>query len=256
VNSIIKETGYYLLNLFTGGKGIKRTINQFVVKFPARWSRYYESNYEAANYNFLRKSVKPGMHIIDIGAHIGLFSTVSSQLTGKTGKVVAFEPTPATYDILLQTLQLNQCSNVIPVLGAVGAEDGWAVFYVSETEGCNSNSLVRNDIQKEAKENRVELFTIDTVVSKYSLQPGFIKIDAEGAELDVLKGGLKTFKEYKPILILGLHPDFIKNKGDELSTIWDVLQQSGYMVMENEKKLTKADFCSHELLFDVQCTIP
>jgi FkbM family methyltransferase len=249
----MKEIAYSLLNLATGNKGVQRTINQFNVRFPARWSRYYEPAYEADNYNFLREQVKPGMHIIDIGAHLGLFSVASSQLTGATGRIVCFEPTPGTYEVLLQTLKLNHCSNVIPVQGAVSNKEGSAIFYVSETAGCNANSLVKSKPEKEAKGNEVKLFTIDGVVQEYSLKPGLIKIDAEGAELDVLQGGLNTFRHYKPILILGLHPHFISQKGDSLERIWEMLQQSGYQVIENGNKLTSSDFCNRTLIFDVHC---
>jgi FkbM family methyltransferase len=253
LNNVIKRAAYFLLNLVTGNKGVRRTINRFKVRFPARWSRYYQSGYEEGNYNFLREKVKPGMHIIDIGAHLGLFSVASSQLAGDTGKVVCFEPTPGTYAILLQTLQLNHCSNVVPVMGAVGNKEGAAVFYISETVACNSNSLVKNIPGKSAKENEVKMFTIDGAVHRYLLKPGVIKIDAEGAELDVLEGGVNAFRQYKPILILGLHPQFISEKGDSLEKIWDLLQQSGYQVREDNNNLTRTDFCSRELLFDVHC---
>jgi hypothetical protein len=142
---------------------------------------------------------------------------------------------------------------VIPVQGAVTNKEGSAIFYVSETAGCNSNSLVKNRSDKEAKGYDVKLFTIDGIVQEYSLKPGLIKIDAEGAELDVLQGGLNTFRQYKPILILGLHPDFISKKGDSLEKIWDLLLQSGYRVKENNNDLTISDFCGRKLLFDVHC---
>ncbi len=249
----IKEIVYSLVNLVTGNKGVQRTINNFKVRFPARWSRYYENNYEADNYLFLQSQVKPGMHLIDIGAHLGLFSAISSKLAGDTGKIVCFEPTPGTYSVLLETLRLNNAENVIPVKGAVTNKEGTATFYVSETAGCNSNSLVKNKPDMEAKGYEVKLFTIDGIVNQYLLKPGLIKIDAEGAEMDVLQGGLNTFGQYKPILILGLHPDFISKKGDSLEKIWDLLHQSGYQVKENKNNLTKTDFCSRTLLFDVHC---
>jgi len=249
----IKKLAYSMINFVTGNKGVQRTINQFKIKFPAHWSRYYESDYEKDNYNFLRNQVKPGMHIIDIGAHLGLFAVVSSQLAGDTGKIVCFEPTPGTYAVLNQTLKLNQCNNVIPVQGAVSDKEGTAIFYVSEIGGCNSNSLVKNKPEKETKGYEVKLFTIDKIVQQYALIPNLIKIDAEGAELDVLKGGLNTFQKFRPILILGLHPDVINKKGDSLENIWDLLHESGYQVKENDNKVTKTDFCNRTLLFDVHC---
>ena len=251
--SFIKKIAYSVLNLLNGNKGIRRTINRFTIRFPAEWSRFYEHNYEKENYEFLRRIVKPGMHIVDVGAHLGLFSVACSQLAGPSAKIVSFEPTPGTYSVLTKTLELNHCDNVTPVQGAISDKEGEAVFYVSTIGGCNSNSLVKNKIESKLNEHTVTLFTIDQVVEKYSLTPGLLKIDAEGAELDVLKGGRNTLQKFKPILILGLHPTFINQKGDTLEGIWDRLSEAGYEIRENEKTLIKSDFCGRQLLFDVHC---
>lgn len=253
MSSFLKNSAYTLLDLVTLKKGVSRRINNIKIRFPARWSRYYESDYEAENYTFLQKQVKPGMDILDIGAHLGLFSATCAQLTGGQGKIICFEPTPGTFAILKETLRLNNCKNVTPLQAAVSNTEGTATFYVSETAGCNSNSLVKNKSEKEASGYDVRLVTIDGIVSEYSLKPSLIKIDAEGAELDVLKGGTRTFTTHKPVLILGLHPAFIKQKDDSLEAIWDLLENQRYEVKLEGKKLTKQDFCSRDLLFDVHC---
>lgn len=252
-NSILRNATYSVLDLVTFKKGIARNINGMKVRFPAKWSRYYPGDYEVENYTFLQQQVKTGMHIIDIGAHIGLFSACSSQLTGPLGKIICFEPTPGTFSILKNTLRLNHCDNVIARQAAVSDKEGTATFYVSHTAGCNSNSLVKNKSGNELSVYDVQLVTVDSIVAEYAIHPSLIKIDTEGAELDVLQGGMSTFRKYKPIIILGLHPDFISQKGDSLEQIWDLLHQSGYKVKENKNSLTKSDFCSRTLLFDVHC---
>lgn len=249
----VKTIAYSLLRIATGNKGVKRTINGFKVRFPARWSRYYENNYEAVNYNFLSQQVKPGMHIIDIGAHLGLFSACASQLTGPQGKIICIEPTPGTFSILEKTIELNHCTNVTAVQAAVSDKEGMATFYVSHTAGCNSNSLVKNKAENDLSFYDVRLVTIDSLVQQYALHPSLIKIDVEGAELDTLKGGLHTLATFKPVLILGLHPAFINQKGDSLEAIWDLLQSNRYEVKAEGKRMTREDFCSADLLFDVHC---
>jgi FkbM family methyltransferase len=174
-------------------------------------------------------------------------------LTGPTGKIICFEPTPGTFSILKETLRLNHCDNVTAVQAAVSDKEGTATFYVSSTAGCNSNSLVKNKSGNQLSAYDVQLVTIDSIVAEYVIHPSLIKIDAEGAELDVLKGGIKTFKEHKPVLILGLHPDFIKQKGDSLEMIWDLLEAVPYKIIHESKEMIKQDFCSKDLLFDVHC---
>jgi FkbM family methyltransferase len=119
---------------------------------------------------------------------LGLFSVTSSKLTGKEGKVICFEPTPKTFAVLKETLRLNHCENVTALQAAVSYKVGTATFYVSnENEDCNSNSLVKTSSEKEVKAYEVNLVTIDSITGGHSLNPSLIKIDAEGAELDVLK---------------------------------------------------------------------
>ena len=250
---MLRKQAYSVLELLTFGKGVSRTINGIKIKFPAKWSRYYEPDYEADNYFFLKNYAKPGMHIIDIGAHLGLFSVSSSQLTGSTGKIICFEPTPGTYEVLKKTLALNQCDNVFPLQQAVGAAKGESVFFVSSTAACNSNSLVENVSEGKAEKYNVTITTIDDIVNAFQLHPDLIKIDAEGAELDVLRGGIKTLNVMKPTLILGLHPRFIKQKGDSLESIWEILMAAHYKIEMEGREVSKEAFCNNELLFDVHC---
>ncbi len=250
----LKRSFYRFLDLVTLKKGIARQINYSHVRFPARWYRYYPADYEKENYEFLRQNLKPGSQVLDIGAHIGLFSVVCSQLTGLEGKVICFEPTPGTFRILQQTLRINHCRNVIPVQAAVSGVEGHATFYVSsEHEGNNSNSLVAG--QQQMKSFDVRLETIDGIVKKYSLDPALIKIDVEGVELDTLKGGLKTFAAKKPMLVLGLHPAAIQQKGDSLIQIWDLLKTVPYKIYLDGKEMDRDEFCRREILFDVNCIV-
>ena len=249
-NSFLKNTAYGVLDLITLKKGVARKINNRKIRFPAKWSRYYPGEYEPDNYGFLEQQLKPGMHVIDIGAHIGLFSVCSSQLVGPGGKIICFEPTPGTFAVLKNTLRLNHCDNVIALQGAVSSKEGSATFYVSQVEGSNSNSLVRNKSEASSSAFDVKLYTIDSIASGYSLKPSLIKIDVEGAELEVLKGGRHTLTTIKPLIILGLHPPFA---GDNiLKQIWDLVKEYGYKVIYNDVQIGESDFITQPTLFDVQ----
>ena len=252
-NSFLKDTAYSLLDLVTLKKGVPRKINNRIVRFPPRWSRYFPGDYEADNYSFLEQQVKPGMDIIDIGAHIGLFSVCTAQLTGPKGNIICFEPTPGTFSILKETLRLNHCDNVTPVQAAVGATQGKTTFYISNAmAGCNSNSLVLNKDKAKAEAYDVAITTIDAVCADYNLNPGLIKVDVEGAELDTLKGGVGTMKTARPMFIVGLHPAFIKIKGDNLKQIWDLIKEHRYKVICDKTEMKEADFINQTNLFDVQ----
>lgn len=252
-NSFIKDTVYTVMDLVTLKKGISRKINNITVRFPPKWSRYFPGDYEADNYSFVEQQVKPGMNIIDIGAHIGLFSVCTGKLTGPAGKVFSFEPTPGTFSILKETLRLNHSANVTAVQAAVGAASGHATFYVSnDVEGCNSNSLVLNKDKSKAEGYDVIITTIDEVCNQYNIKPRLIKVDVEGAELDTLRGGVKAMQSARPLFIVGLHPAFIKIKGDTLKQIWDLIKEHRYKVICDKAELNEADFVNQLDLFDVQ----
>ena len=249
-SSFVRNVAYGILDLLTFKKGIARNINGMKIRFTPKWSRYFPSDYESDNYEFLKVKLKEGMQVIDIGAHIGLFSVYTSQLTGPTGKVICFEPTPDTFAILKETIRLNHCKNIIPKQEAVGASCGTATFYISNTfEGCNANSLVLN--KKEANGYDVTITTLDTICHDHDIRPDLVKIDAEGAELDVLKGGKQTLTTTKPLVILGLHPSFIQTKGDSLKEIWDLIKSYGYKVIYEGATITENNFISQPHLFDV-----
>ena len=139
----MKELIYKLLDILSMGKGLKRTVNGHTLRLPTRYFKYFPKNYESENFEFLSNSCKPGAVVIDIGAHIGLFSVVASQITGKTGKVYAFEPAPDTFALLQKTIVINHEEQVIePIQKAVGKENGKITFFITDNKADNANSLV------------------------------------------------------------------------------------------------------------------
>jgi hypothetical protein len=102
------------------------------------------------------------------------------------------------------------------------------------------------------KSIKVKLYSIDDFVETEKIEKAdFIKIDAEGAELKVLKGAGKTISRFHPEIILALHPKSISNFGDSLSEIWSLVTAMEYTVSLNGKNMSENEFCSKENLFDV-----
>jgi FkbM family methyltransferase len=248
-----KETAYKVLDILTLRKGISRNISGFHLRLPTRYFKYFPSEYERENFDFLRANCKKGDVVIDIGAHIGLFSVCASQLTGETGKVYAFEPAPKTNNLLKHTITINKMQNTIHSRKeAIGEADGVTFFNISDLEADNSNSLVAYKTDRELRKVEINLMSIDSFVSKYTLNKvNFIKIDAEGYELDVLKGAQQTLKTLKPTVILALHPAGINANGDTLEQIFDLIQSLSFTMFLVKKKISREEFCSQTNLFDV-----
>ncbi len=247
----MKETIYKIIDVFTGGTGLSKRIHGIKVKLPTRYINYFPSDYEKENFDFLKKHVNEGDIVLDIGAHIGLFSVIASRLTGPTGKVFAFEPSGVTHSLLNKTISINGISNIISVNAAVGAAPGEITFYVSPVKGDNSNSLVSYKTDRELIPEIVKLYSVDAFVEEKGLKEiRFMKIDVEGAEYDALRGAERTLREIKPVCTLGIHPEAVQAKGDRLGDIYDFVQSCGYILINDNRKIDRDEFIAETGLVD------
>jgi FkbM family methyltransferase len=191
--------------------------------------------------------------VIDVGAHLGLFSILMARLVGPTGRVFSFEPTPFTRSVLAQVIRLNCCVNVVSVCGqAVSGMTGESTFYDIGTPVSCQNSLVYPEDNGQGLGIPIPTIRLDDFVFGQGLQPRCLKIDVEGAELDVLKGAANTFREYGCATHLALHPQAIRRYGHSLAGIWELLQTYGMVVSHRNELVKKEWFCRQCGLFDVQ----
>ncbi len=193
---------------------------------------------------------RPGDVVLDIGAHIGLFTVLLSRLVGPAGRVLSFEPTPYTCAVLRETIRLNSCqSNLEVYQRAVSRRTGRATFFDTGDVLSNANSLVRT--HRSRGEIAVDSITIDELVPRTEAVR-LMKIDVEGAELDVLRGARQTFANSRPAVYLELHPRQIRATGGSLEEIWDVLRDYRLTVYHNREGVCLEWFRAHEDLFNVQ----
>lgn len=249
----MKEFLYKLLDLFTGSKGLSKSINGFSVKLPTRYINYFPADYEQENFKFLKQHVSENDHVLDIGAHIGLFAVIAAKLTGNKGMVYAFEPSADTSALLEKTILINRLNDVIELhKEAMGASSGKATFYVSDVKGDNSNSMVSYKEDRKLHSIEIDMLSVDDFVKSKNLRSlAFIKIDVEGAEYDTLCGAVNTFKNLRPACIVAIHPEPIAAKGDSLEKIYDLLTGCNYSIYYQEKIISKEAFCSNRELIDL-----
>jgi len=144
------------------------------------------------------KSTK-NKNIIDVGAFIGDSALILSPLTEK--KIYSFEPVKENYEILLQTIELNNITNVIAENVALGSQNTKSSINVS---GSASGLIERAGISYSYQEFCTET-TLDEYVDKHLIEVGLIKVDVEGYEQEFLKGAEKTIKTQKPVLLLSIY---------------------------------------------------
>ena len=132
----------------------------------------------------LRRLVQPGMTVADVGANIGLLTLVLAWAVGPSGKVIAFEPEAVPRANLEKMKHLNGLAWVEVHDQAVGETPGRLTFHVSDIIG--HSSLYALPDAEEARTVEVEVVRLDDVAP--SKRMDVVKIDVEGAELDVLAG--------------------------------------------------------------------
>jgi FkbM family methyltransferase len=151
----------------------------------------------------ISKHVKPGMRVLDIGAHGGFYALLLSKLVGPTGQVIAFEPLPANYRVLEENLALNGVKNVQIQREAVGKCSGEMEFSVPDPE----NSLVAGQVFPADPRGSmsVQVVSLDDFLLERGVDVDFIKMDVEGAEGDIMRGARRTLETFHPRMMVELH---------------------------------------------------
>ena len=139
--------------------------------------------------------------IIDAGAFTGDTSLPLSKRTTKN--VYAFEPFKDSFEILKKNISDNNIENIIPVNRSLGNINGERSLFLSgnNVQGITSDATLRSY----DNEIKVQETTIDTFVEENNLEVGFITIDVEGAEMNLLEGALNTIKTQKPLLYISMY---------------------------------------------------
>jgi FkbM family methyltransferase len=139
------------------------------------------------------------MVVWDIGAHVGYYTLIAARYVGAQGQVVAVEPLPANLTLLRKHLALNKVGNVTVIEGALTDQDG--VGYLKEGASNYECFLSNSGIP-------VECFRLDTLVFQKQLPPPtLMKIDAEGSEGAILRGGLSVLRAFRPVIFLAVHSE-------------------------------------------------
>lgn len=167
-------------------KGAKMRIRQGPLK-GKRWIAgshthgCWLGSYEMDKQQLFAQHVKPGDVVLDIGANVGFYTLLSSELVGSGGKVVAFEPVPRNLKFLHEHIKVNALGNVEVIEAAVGEAPGEITF--DDTSGSATGKISTSGRLK------VPLVSVDDLLAKGRIRrPTVLKIDVEGAEAMVLRG--------------------------------------------------------------------
>jgi FkbM family methyltransferase len=148
---------------------------------------------------------KGGDTIVDIGAHAGHYTLISSKRVGANGKVIAIEADPSNFEILNRNIKLNGLTNIIPLNYAVYSKQTKLKLYLPDEESGFSiyNTIMVNRAKTGEKFIEVNANTLDYLLQQNGInEVNWIKIDVEGAEFEVLKGATNILSNSKDIALL------------------------------------------------------
>lgn len=193
-----------------------------VLRGPARGKKwvigsqrhaFWLGSYEPHMQNCIAAEVKPGGVFYDIGANVGFYTLLASDLV-KQGKVVAFEPLTANVVYLKRHVQLNAVRNVEVMQLAICDHEGFSSF---ESEKTRLMGRLKAD-----GACRVQTASLDSLLDDGIIAPpNYVKMDIEGAELQALLGGRTCFQRHKPILFLATHGADITRECGQLLQSWN-----------------------------------
>ena len=163
-----------------------------------------EGRFEEAEWRFVKRFLKKGMTVLDIGAHHGFYTILAAKKVGGEGRVIAFEPSARERWRLLTNLKFNHCSKVKVEPFAVSNIDGEAPFFVVDGRQTMFNSLRPPAISAPTRMVVVKTVTLDNYLAKEHIQRmDFVKIDAEGTELAILTGAQNSFgTKFRPVIMI------------------------------------------------------
>jgi FkbM family methyltransferase len=137
---------------------------------------------------------QPDDVVWDVGANAGTTAYFFAQMVGPNGKVYAFEPDEINYAFLMRNLELHQIANVIPVKAALSGATGTAMFCMDGTMCAGlSDSLA---ITASKRNVLVDTISLQDACDRFGSVPNYVKMDIEGAEVDVIGGAADFLKDH------------------------------------------------------------
>ncbi len=179
---------------------------------------------------FLSSVLNKGDYFIDIGANIGLFTLIAADIVGRSGRVIAFEPTPETYRRLLGNIELNKFDNIDAYSIGLSNSPQKLKFNISSNGYDAWNSFANSVCSNLQEQIDVNVSTLDLVLDKYEKSKiKLVKIDAEGWEKFILQGGTNFLSNYSPQLLVEFTEQNTFDAGYMVQEIYDYMVDLGYM---------------------------
>jgi FkbM family methyltransferase len=182
--------------------------------------------------SLLMHVLRPGMTVFDVGGHYGYFSLLAADLVGPQGQVHTFEPSPHTFEVL--RANTADVPNVRIHNVALYSEEGELTFHDFGVKFSAYNTLtagrLEDDVRRRLRprEIKVRARRLDDYVAETGVRPDIVKVDAEGAEPQILAGMTHTLTTVRPMITIEVAPDPTDAPGASARSV-RLLEGHGYV---------------------------
>jgi FkbM family methyltransferase len=186
---------------------------------------YYTGVFEPRTLATIDRVVRPGDVAVDVGANVGFLTLRLAARVGGGGTVYAFEPTTAAFARLQRNLALNALPQIRPVQAGLSDREGSLRARIQHS--------YRIDGRDRVEEQEVTLVTLDGWAAREGLSRlAFLKIDTDGMEAHVLRGGQETLRRLRPVLSFELVPQALQAAGESAERLVSLLEELGYRLLQ------------------------
>jgi len=219
------------------------------------WSRTfrYQKKHDIGGMKFIKSSLNPGDTAFDVGAHKGAYLNLMRQCVGKQGTIVGFEPQLRLFEYLSSVKKSLHWSNVQIEHLALSDKAGRLKLYIPANKIRRASSpgatLLRSkSVQATDRIEEVDSQTLDHYIAHHHLRPALLKIDVEGNEFRVLKGGIEYIRTAKPKILVEIEAKHVgKEKVMETFEFLKDLDYSGKFIRKKELiSLDRFSFDQHQ----------
>ncbi len=206
-------------------------IEQIKLKFRAK---KYKNKNDIGGINYVINTVSQGQTALDIGAHKAGYLYFMLQQVGEKGRIYAFEPQLNLYNYIKKIKKLFHWDNVTIENLAISDNKETVTLYIPKNKVSKGSSPGATIAEHKEKFNfdatqSINTETLDSYCERNQVKPDFMKIDVEGNELKIFKGGINILKQYKPKILVEIEARHVgQDKAKETFAFMEALGYKGY----------------------------
>jgi FkbM family methyltransferase len=189
--------------------------------------------HEKNSSKFIKKELKPGMHIVEIGANIGYYTLIEAGIIGENGHIYAFEPNPKNMSDFKINIALNNYNDLIEFFPfAIGSENTEADFYMADF-GNLSTFAKRDDNLCDYKVKKIKVVKLDDLLKDKKID--YFRMDVEGYETEVIKGmhNILSSPEAPYGMFIEVHSELLHKLNSSAKEFLTNLSKYGYDVKKS-----------------------